>query len=138
MTQYGTKNYAAYMGVAYGFGVAIAFPVTGAALNPARATGIALFAYNQDLTQNPLTQLWLFWVCPVLAAAVVALAMMVKMPKKGDDPSKLNDYDENADAGQASTDSANAAENDAEASEAEVRDEQADAKADSDEGVERD
>ena len=64
--------------------------------------------------------------------------MMVKMPKKGDDPSKLNDYDENADAGQASTDSANAAENDAEASEAEVRDEQADAKADSDEGVERD
>ena len=67
MTQYGTKNYAAYMGVAYGFGVAIAFPVTGAALNPARATGIALFAYNQDLTQNPLTQLWLFWVCPVRA-----------------------------------------------------------------------
>lgn len=142
MTQYGKKNYAAYMGVAYAFGAAIAFPVTGAALNPARATGIALFAYNQDLTQNPLTQLWLFWVCPVLAAAVVALAMMVRMPKKGDDPSKLNDYDENADAAQESTDSATAAETEgnaeAKASEAEVRNEQADAKADSDEGVERD
>lgn len=142
MTQYGKKNYAAYMGVAYAFGAAIAFPVTGAALNPARATGIALFAYNQDLTQNPLTQLWLFWVCPVLAAAVVALAMMVKMPKKGDDPSKLNDYDENADAAQESTDSSNAAETEgnaeSKASEAEVRDEQSDTKADSDEGVERD
>lgn len=142
MTQYGKKNYAAYMGVAYAFGAAIAFPVTGAALNPARATGIALFAYNQDLTQNPLTQLWLFWVCPVLAAAVVALAMMVRMPKKGDDPSKLNDYDENADAAQESTDSATAAETEdnaeAKASETEVRNEQADAKADSDEGVERD
>lgn len=142
MTQYGKKNYAAYMGVAYAFGAAIAFPVTGAALNPARATGIALFAYNQDLTQNPLTQLWLFWVCPVLAAAVVALAMMVRMPKKGDDPSKLNDYDENANAAQESTDSATAAETEgnaeAKASEAEVRNEQADAKADSDEGVERD
>lgn len=142
MTQYGKKNYAAYMGVAYAFGAAIAFPVTGAALNPARATGIALFAYNQDLTQNPLTQLWLFWVCPVLAAAVIALAMMVRMPKKGDDPSKLNDYDENANAAQESTDSATAAETEgnaeAKASEAEVRNEQADAKADSDEGVERD
>lgn len=142
MTQYGKKNYAAYMGVAYAFGAAIAFPVTGAALNPARTTGIALFAYNQDLTQNPLTQLWLFWVCPVLAAAVVALAMMVRMPKKGDDPSKLNDYDENADVAQESTDSATAAETEgnaeAKASEAEVRNEQADAKADSDEGVERD
>ena len=144
MTQYGTKNYAAYMGIAYGFGTAVAFPVTAASLNPARSTGIALFAYNQGLAQNPLSQLWLFWVCPVLAAAVVALAMMVRMPKKGDDPAQLNAYDEtNADQNESvessededTTADAAAA---AQGSETEVRDEQTDAKADSDEGVERD
>lgn len=144
MTQYGTKNYAAYMGIAYGFGTAVAFPVTAASLNPARSTGIALFAYNQGLAQNPLSQLWLFWVCPVLAAAVVALAMMVRMPKKGDDPAQLNAYDEtNADQNESVESSeeeettADAAEA-AQGSETEVRDEQTDAKADSDEGVERD
>ena len=144
MTQYGTKNYAAYMGIAYGFGTAVAFPVTAASLNPARSTGIALFAYNQGLAQNPLSQLWLFWVCPVLAAAVVALAMMVRMPKKGDDPAQLNAYDEtNADQNE-SVESSEEEETTADAaaaaqgSETEVRDEQTDAKADSDEGVERD
>ena len=139
MTQYGTKNYAAYMGIAYGFGTAVAFPVTAASLNPARSTGIALFAYNQGLAQNPLSQLWLFWVCPVLAAAVVALAMMVRMPKKGDDPAQLNAYDEtNADQNE-SVESSEEEETTADAaaaaqgSETEVRDEQTDAKADSDE-----
>ena len=143
MTQYGSKNYAAYMGIVYGFGTVVAFPVTAASLNPARSTGIALFAYNQGLTQNPLTQLWLFWVCPVLAAAVVALAMMVKMPKKGDDPAQLNAYDEaNADQGESvEASEKEAADIDTETtqeSEAEVRDEQSDAKTDSDNGVERD
>ncbi|MEE3342373.1 MAG: aquaporin, partial [Bifidobacterium merycicum] len=146
MTQYGKKNYAAYMGVAYAFGATIAFPVTGAALNPARSTGIALFAYNQDLTQNPLSQLWLFWVCPVLAAAVVSLVMMVKAPKKGDDPAQLGAYDEtdeqnsdgNAPVETPTESTTTTAEEPNTASEAEVRDEQSDAKADSDEGVERD
>ena len=144
MTQYGSKNYAAYMGIAYGFGTVVAFPVTAASLNPCiQSTGIALFAYNQGLTQNPLTQLWLFWVCPVLAAAVVALAMMVKMPKKGDDPAQLNAYDEaNADQGESvEASEKEAADIDTETtqeSEAEVRDEQSDAKTDSDNGVERD
>ena len=122
----------------------MAFPVTAASLNPARSTGIALFAYNQGLAQNPLSQLWLFWVCPVLAAAVVALAMMVRMPKKGDDPAQLNAYDEtNADQNE-SVESSEEEETTADAaaaaqgSETEVRDEQTDAKADSDEGVERD
>lgn len=143
MTQYGSKNYAAYMGIAYGFGTVVTFPVTAASLNPARSTGIALFAYNQGLTQNPLTQLWLFWVCPVLAAAVVALAMMVKMPKKSDDPAQLNAYDEaNADQSESvEASEKEAADIDTETtqeSEAEVRDEQSDAKTDSDNGVERD
>ena len=69
--------------------------------------------------------------------------MMVKMPKKGDDPAQLNAYDEaNADQGE----SVEASEKEAadidtattQESEAEVRDEQSDAKTDSDNGVERD
>lgn len=34
MTQYGSKNYAAYMGIAYGFGTVVAFPVTAASSIP--------------------------------------------------------------------------------------------------------
>ena len=36
-------TYAPVIGAAYGLGVAMTYTVTGAALNPARATGIALF-----------------------------------------------------------------------------------------------
>lgn len=65
------------MGAAYGVGAMIAYPITGAALNPVRATGIAIFAQGQGLTAEPLGQLWVFWVCPILAAAIVALVMIV-------------------------------------------------------------
>ena len=65
------------MGLAYGLATAISYPVTGAGLNPARSTGIALAAMNEGLTQNPLQQLWVFWISPVLAAAVVALVMII-------------------------------------------------------------
>ena len=51
------------MGLAYGLATAISYPVTGAGLNPARSTGIALAAMNEGLTQNPLQQLWVFWGC---------------------------------------------------------------------------
>lgn len=64
------------MGLAYGVGAAMAYPVTGAGLNPARSTGIALFARNQGLAVDPLQQLWLFWVCSALAAAIVAFVMI--------------------------------------------------------------
>ncbi len=77
MRAYGTKSYVPAIGAAYAVGAAVAFPVTAASLNPARSTGIALLAFNAGLDQNPLQQLWLFWVCPVLAAALVALAMLL-------------------------------------------------------------
>ena len=57
--------------------VAMTYTVTGAALNPARATGIALFGQNQGLSTQPLQQLWIFWLAPVLAAAIVALVMII-------------------------------------------------------------
>lgn len=57
---------------------------------------------NEGLTQNPLQQLWVFWISPVLAAAVVALVMIIaqmmttpKVPAAADLPQ--TDADANAD-----------------------------------------
>lgn len=92
-------------GIAYAAGTVVAFPFTGAALNPARATGMAVAgqsavqAYNDTLSSSssstsgttqvsiplPLTQLWVFWVAPLLAAAVVALVMLVAKMLRADD-----------------------------------------------------
>ncbi|PLS26369.1 MIP/aquaporin family protein [Bifidobacterium parmae] len=149
MATYGTKRYALATGVSYTVGAAVAFPVTGAALNPARATGIALFAQNQKLQVEPLSQLWVFWICPILAAALVALVMvlqqMIAAPKaKGDDPAQLTAYNEAADSAQdaqettADGDADGSATSQRNAVHAEVGGEQSDSKADADEGVERD
>ena len=121
------------MGFAYGVGAAITYPVTGAALNPARATGIAIFAQNQGLSQEPLQQLWVFWICPILAAAVVALAAIVvsiigakKIASKSEQDFEAieNAMDDDASG-------------DADGHEGE-QDEQSDAQADADESVEAD
>ena len=64
------------IGIAYAVGTAITYPITGASLNPARSTGIAIFLHNLGLTQDPLQQLWVFWIAPVLAAAIVSLAII--------------------------------------------------------------
>ena len=68
------SDYALVMGVAYAAASAMSFPVTGASINPARATGIAVFAQGQGLTQEPLAQLW---VTAIRAAAIVALVIIV-------------------------------------------------------------
>ncbi|MFT8356048.1 MAG: aquaporin [Bifidobacterium aquikefiri] len=70
-------NHSLVMGIAYGIGAAVTFPITGAGMNPARSTGIALIAQNKGLTQYPLQQLWIFWVCPLLAAAIVSLVVIL-------------------------------------------------------------
>lgn len=134
-------SYAPAMGAAYGVGAAITYPVTGAALNPARATGIAVFAQGQGLTTEPLQQLWVFWVCPVLAAAVVALVMIVAQMAKDAAAKKraaaaAAEAPESADADVfADQDFADQAS--AEQADAEVDGEQPDAQRDADEGVER-
>jgi aquaporin Z len=46
----------------------ISIPVTNTSVNPARSTGVALFA-----TTGALGQLWLFWLAPMLGAAVGGL-----------------------------------------------------------------
>jgi aquaporin Z len=43
----------------------ISIPVTNTSVNPARSTGVALFA-----STGALSQLWLFWVAPVIGAAL--------------------------------------------------------------------
>jgi aquaporin Z len=47
----------------------ISIPVTNTSVNPARSTGVALFADTPALAQ-----LWLFWVAPLIGAALGALA----------------------------------------------------------------
>lgn len=46
----------------------ISIPVTNTSVNPARSTGVAIFAET-----GALGQLWLFWVAPLVGAAVGAL-----------------------------------------------------------------
>jgi aquaporin Z len=46
----------------------ISIPVTNTSVNPARSTGPALFVGGWALEQ-----LWLFWVAPILGAAIGAL-----------------------------------------------------------------
>ncbi len=46
----------------------ISIPVTNTSVNPARSTGVALFAETAALSQ-----LWLFWVAPLVGAAIGGL-----------------------------------------------------------------
>lgn len=46
----------------------VAIPVTNTSVNPARSTGVALFAETAALGQ-----LWVFWVAPLIGAAIGAL-----------------------------------------------------------------
>lgn len=46
----------------------ISIPVTNTSVNPARSTGVAFFAGDAAVTQ-----LWLFWVAPIIGAALGAV-----------------------------------------------------------------
>ena len=47
----------------------ISIPVTNTSVNPARSTGVALFAGGWAIAQ-----LWLFWVAPILGGALGELS----------------------------------------------------------------
>jgi aquaporin Z len=51
----------------------VSIPVTNTSVNPARSTGVAFFAEGGWA----LGQLWLFWVAPIIGAAVAGLAWKV-------------------------------------------------------------
>jgi aquaporin Z len=50
----------------------VSIPVTNTSVNPARSTGVALFAETAALSQ-----LWLFWVAPILGAVIGAVIWKV-------------------------------------------------------------
>lgn len=62
--------------LAIGFGLTlihlISIPVTNTSVNPARSTGVALFVGDWAIGQ-----LWLFWVAPMIGAALAALVYRV-------------------------------------------------------------
>ncbi|AIJ85605.1 aquaporin Z [Brucella melitensis] len=63
---------AGFSPIAIGFGLTlihlVSIPVTNTWVNPARSTGVALFADTAALSQ-----LWLFWVAPLVGAVISAI-----------------------------------------------------------------
>jgi len=72
-------------GLAYGALSLAAYGLSGGALNPARATAGAIFSESWAVGQ-----LWLFWVAPLVGAAIAALLVTVFAP----DPLPVYDLDE--------------------------------------------
>ena len=69
-------------GLAIGLGLTlihlISIPVTNTSVNPARSTGSAVIAYvfgdgGTGAVSAPVSQLWLFWVAPIVGAIIGAL-----------------------------------------------------------------
>jgi len=60
---------AGFAPIAIGLGLTlihlVSIPITNTSVNPARSTGVALFAETAALSQ-----LWLFWVAPILGAVI--------------------------------------------------------------------
>ena len=57
------------IGLTYTVLILVASPITNGGLNPARSTAAALFSPS-----FALSQLWLFWVAPIIGAALAGLA----------------------------------------------------------------
>ncbi|MEM6476229.1 MAG: aquaporin Z [Pseudomonadota bacterium] len=51
----------------------ISIPVTNTSVNPARSTSVAFYAENPEF----VSQLWLFWVAPLIGAAIGAIVWKV-------------------------------------------------------------
>ena len=58
----------------------ISIPVTNTSVNPARSTATAVFAGG-----DYLTQLWLFWVAPIVGGIIGALIYRGLLGDKEDD-----------------------------------------------------
>lgn len=65
------------IGLAFGFLLLIAVPFTNGSLNPARATGMALFADSWALQQ-----LWVFWFAALVGAAISGLLFRAFGPEE--------------------------------------------------------
>lgn len=96
MNENGTvkKNHTAAYATTYGLAAGISFLVDGSGFNPARSTGIAIIGAIENMKTNPLTQLWVYWIAPLVAAAVVAFIMIVKNSVAAYNEQKLADAHE--------------------------------------------
>lgn len=78
---------AGFAPIAIGLGLTlihlISIPVTNTSVNPARSTGVAIFADTAALGQ-----LWLFWVAPLVGSAIGALIWRV-MLSPGEAPENI-------------------------------------------------
>jgi aquaporin Z len=76
------KAPAGFAGLAIGLGLTlihlISIPVTNTSVNPARSTSQALFVGDWALAQ-----LWLFWVAPMVGAALAGMVYKWMSPDKG-------------------------------------------------------
>jgi aquaporin Z len=61
----------------------ISIPVTNTSVNPARSTGVAVFAGGWAIQQ-----LWMFWVAPIAGGAVGALIYRIIGAEKAAKPAK--------------------------------------------------
>lgn len=70
-----------FAGLAIGLGLTlihlVSIPVTNTSVNPARSTSQALFAGDWALSQ-----LWLFWVAPIIGAILAGIVYKVIMPEQ--------------------------------------------------------
>lgn len=70
-------------GLAIGLGLTlvhlISIPVTNTSVNPARSTAVAFFA-----GEHALSQLWLFWVAPIVGAVLAGLVYKFVLDKNED------------------------------------------------------
>lgn len=55
----------------------ISIPVTNTSVNPARSTAVAIFA-----EANAMGQLWMFWVAPIVGAALAGIVYKYMAPNK--------------------------------------------------------
>lgn len=65
------------IGLAFGFLLMLAIPFTNGSINPARATGVALFADSWALQQ-----LWVFWVAALVGAVITGLLFRAFGPEE--------------------------------------------------------
>lgn len=61
----------------------VSIPVTNTSVNPARSTGPALAALVGGESW-PVSQLWLFWLAPILGAVIAGVAYKVMLPSEDD------------------------------------------------------